>query len=87
MINEWIYVVNRVRPFGGAGRPSCVAKTLTLDITRKVFNHVFFHTCHAYKYYCRLSFNTTFADLDIGWGHKVSAKQNLMASFARTLFK
>ena len=30
--------MSRVRP---AGRPPSVAKTLTLDITRKLFNHIF----------------------------------------------
>ena len=29
-----------------AGRLSCMAKTLTLDMTRKLFNY-FFHTCQA----------------------------------------
>ena len=31
-------------------------------------------------------FITTLTDLDLGWGQKLSAKQNLLASFSCTLF-
>ena len=33
----WICVMSRVRP---SGRPSFVAKTLTLDIARRLFNQI-----------------------------------------------
>ena len=41
---EWIVFVLP------ACRPSCVAKTLALNITRKLFFQFFFHTSHAYRH-------------------------------------
>ena len=71
--------------FCSSGRPSSVAKTLTFDITRKFFNQSFL-TYHAYRHYLLLPFDTTFTDLDLAWGKKVSAKPNHMASCSQTLF-
>ena len=68
------------------GRPSWVAKTLALIFTCKLYNHFFFHSSHAYKHYWLLPYYTTFTDLDLTLVHKVNAKQNLLASFSRTLF-
>ena len=39
-----------------------------------------------YGHYWLLPFCTTFTDLDLDWGHKVSTKQNLLASFSHTLY-
>ena len=44
--------------------PSCVAKTLTLDITRKLFNQIFY-TCHADMHYYSY---TTFIDIALTRG-------------------
>ena len=40
-----------------------------------------FHTCHAYRHHWVLQFYTTFGDLDFGWGHKISTKQNSWLRF------
>ena len=64
-------------------RPSCVAKTLTLDITRELLHHFFFipamliGTIH-FNYF--ISFSLT---LTLLRGHMVSAK---LASFSQILF-
>ena len=67
------------------GQPSCAIETLTLDITCKLFNQVFFIpvmlidtiNCN----HCvplRLTFT-------LPGGHKVRVEQNLLASFSPTL--
>ena len=48
-----------------AGCRCSVAKTLTLCITRKLFNY-FFHACQAFRHHCLLPFYTAFSDLDLG---------------------
>ena len=52
------------------------------DITCN-FSTTVFHTLHASRHRWLLSRNTIFSDLDLGWGHKVRTKQNLLASFSR----
>ena len=64
MSNLWIYVMSRDRP---DGRPSCVAKTLTLDITRILSTFFFFRTCHSYRHHWLLPFYAIFIDLDLAW--------------------
>ena len=59
-----------------AGWPSCVAKGLTLDITRKLFNQ-FVHTCHTYGLYW--PFYTSFTDLNPAW-----ESQNQRTHFIRS---
>ena len=44
--------------------PSCVAKTLMLDIVHKLFNQ-FFHTCHSCRHYGPPKFYLTFSDLKL----------------------
>ena len=80
----WINVMSCVGLASG-WRPSCMARNLTLDITCKLFNQ-FFHTCHAYKHHWLQPFYSPFTNLDIAWRSKDQCKENLMASFSRTLF-
>ena len=54
-----------VRP---AGQASSVAKTLTLDTTRKHFTEILSYTPRLYKHYWLLPFYATFSNLDLGWG-------------------
>ena len=57
------------------------AKILTVDITCSDFNrNIFFYTCYACSQQWPLLLYTTFSDIDLGWGHRVSGKQNLLAS-------
>ena len=67
-----------IEPFSAClltGQPSGhVAKTLTLDIEHKLFNQIF-HACHVYRYHF-IPLSLTFTSPG---GHKVSAKQNLLA--------
>ena len=78
MSNIWICVVSRCRR-----RPSCMAKTfLTFDVTRKLFNQVFFFIpamvvgtidcCHCVPRSITLT---------LAGGHKVSTKRNLLVYF------
>ena len=61
-----MYVISRVCPSGLlAGQLFCVAKTLVLDITRKLCNQMFF-TCHTYRHHSLVPFYTTFIDLGGG---------------------
>ena len=81
-----IYIVSRVRPAGHpTDRSSCVAKTITLDIARKLFNQflcipVMLTDTIDFDHLILLSLTLTLAG-----GHKVSAKQNLLDSFSHTL--
>ena len=75
-----------VCPAGQAACWPCVAKTLTLDITRKLFYHFFFIPAMSignidFYYFIPLS-----QTLTMPGGGKVSVKQNLLASFSCTLF-
>ena len=68
------------------GRPSCVAINLTLGITHKQFNQFIFLPAMlirtiAFYHYVPLSLTLT-----LPGGHKVSAKQNVLASVFRALF-
>ena len=73
----WIYVVNRV----------CLVcwpavlrdRTFNAGHYMQTVQPIFFHTCRAYRHYWLLPFYTAFTDLDLAWGDKVSAKQNLLA--------
>ena len=47
-----------------AGRPSCMAKTLMLDIMKNICTE-FFHTCCACRQQSRLPFYTTFSDFTL----------------------
>ena len=62
-----------------------MAKKLTFIITLKLFSEIL-STCHVYRHYWLLPFDTAFIDLDLG-DHKVSAKQNLLAIFFSHTFK
>ena len=57
-------------------RPSCVANTLTLDITRILFNQFFVPAMliGTMRFYYFIQF---FTDFDLVWGHNVSVQQNL----------
>ena len=55
---------------GQISQLSCITKTLTLDITRRLFNQIL-----SYLPCLFAPFYTTFSDLDLGWDHKVSTKQ------------
>ena len=44
----WMYVISC-----NPGRPSCMAKTSTLDITGKAFKQFFFRTCLAFRHHCQ----------------------------------
>ena len=75
----WIYVVSRVRLAGCLD----MAKDLTLDISQKLFNQTFIPamlvgTIDLY-HFVLLSLSLT-----LSGGHKVSVKQNLLASFSHT---
>ena len=67
------------------GRLSCVTTTLTLDITRKLFNqflsyvHMLIGTIDSYH------FRLISLILILPGGHKVRTKQYLLASFPPTL--
>ena len=63
-----------------------MANLLMFNITHKIF-HQFFHTCHVYKNFLLLPFYIAFSDLDFGWGHKISSKQSLLASFSCKTFQ
>ena len=78
----WINVVSCVWL---AGQLSCMAKTLMLDLTRNCSTK-FVHTWHTNSHHWLQPFYTAFTDLDRAWGHKVSAEQNIVASFSPTLF-
>ena len=61
-------------------------KNLNIGHFTQSFQLHIFLTCHAYRYYRLLPLYTTFTDLDLDRGHKVSTKQNLLASiFLHTL--
>ena len=64
------------------GRPSCMAKFLLLDMTCKLLNQIF-----SYVPYVQVQapFIPLLLTLTLPGGHKVSSKQNLLASFSPTL--
>ena len=84
------------------GRPPCVKKqkqkqkpTEQPDFHVGLFelsrwtlhaNFSFFSYLPCFKHHWLLSFYTTFTDLTLAGGHKVSAKPYLLASFSRTIF-
>ena len=74
---------------GPAGRlvsqPSCMAKTLTLDITRKLF-HQFFSYLPYLLAPVTYHYTPLFLTLTLPGGHKASAKQIILASFSHILF-
>ena len=51
----------------------------------QTFQPVFSYLPCLYRHHWFLPFYTTVTALDLGWAHKVSAKQNLLASFSPTL--
>ena len=62
---------------------TCWALHANLFVTK------FVHTCYSYtsyRHHWLLPSYITITDLDLHWGHKVSAKQNLWASCSCTLF-
>ena len=73
-----IHVISRIRP---VGRPSCEAKTLTLDITRKPFNHFFFIPAMLIGTIDFHHFIPLLLTLTALAGHKVSAKQTSWLHF------
>ena len=81
MSTLWIYIMSCVHPASQLASHLGMAKTFTLDITHKLFNQIF--SCLPYLQ-APLTSNITyhFIDLDLARGHKVSAKQNLLASFS-----
>ena len=88
--NIWMYVISPVYKAGWLGirpsvHPSCIAKTVRLDIMRKLFNHNF-HPCHTYRHRWLLSFAPLSVTLTLAEDHKISAKENLLVWFSRTLF-
>ena len=56
-------------------------KHLKVDRYTQTVQLGFFHTRLGYRLHCFLPLHTTFTDLDLAWGHKASAKQNVLASF------
>ena len=81
-----ICVMGCVRPTSWLAGCLVWQKTLTLDIAHKLFNLFFFipamliGTIDCY-YFILLSLTMT-----LPWSHKVSTKQNLLASFSPTFF-
>ena len=79
MSNFWMHVISRFTVLRG--------KTLTLDITHKLFYQFFSYLPYLvigtidFYHLNRLSVTLTLAG-----GHKVSAKQNLLASFPHLFF-
>ena len=69
-----------------SGRPSCVAKTLTLDMTLRLFNRICAYLPCLQAPLTLLSFYKTFIDLDLVWGSQGQREPNLLASFSPTLF-
>ena len=61
---------------------SCVAKTLTLKVTRKLFNQMLSYL----PYFIGTIFILLSLTLTLPGSHKVSIKQNLLASFSPILF-
>ena len=58
-----------------------MAKTLTLDITHKLFSHFFFVPATIIGFFDFCHFTPLLLTLTLPGGHKVNAKQNLLASF------
>ena len=65
--------------------PCCMAKTLIMNILHRLFNYILPYLS-GLETPLKLPFYTTFNALDVAQGHKVSSKQNLLASFSCTLF-
>ena len=83
-IHVYIYVISCACP---AGQPSCVTKTLTLDNTRKLFSQnvsILAKLIDTINFYHLIPLSVTLA---LAASHKVSAKQNLVASFSCIRFQ
>ena len=65
-----------------AGRPPCVAKTLTLDMTCKLFNQFFFIPAMLIGTIDFYHFMLLSLTLTLPGGHMICAQQDLLASFS-----
>ena len=69
------------------GRPVGCLERWKLWTLHACFSTRFFHTCHGYRHHWLLPyFIPHSATLTLAEGHKISWKQNLLASFSRILF-
>ena len=67
-----------------SGRPSCISKTLGYTQTVQPVLFIPAMLIGSIDFYHFIPLSLT---LTLGGGHKISTKQNLLASFSRTLFK
>ena len=63
-----------------------MAKTLLMDITRKLYNHFFFISAMLIGTVDFYHFNLLSLTLMLPGDHKVNAKKNALASFSYALF-
>ena len=66
--------------------PSCMAKTLALDITQKLCSQTFSHL-PLLRAPLTFTICNTVSGLNLGWGSKVQQKEQLFASFSGTPLK
>ena len=64
-----------------AGLLSCNAKMLVFWHYTQTVLPMRFIPASVYRHHWLIPLYATFSDLDLAWGHKVSAKENLLASF------
>ena len=72
IISIWICIISRVAVWPAVVRLflrwSCVAKTLMLDITGKLFNQILSHSPCSSAQLIFYHFYTTYSVLGLGWG-------------------
>ena len=72
MSNIWIYVISHVC---SASQPAILgSKKFNVGHYMQTFRPNFFHTCHAYRNHWLLPCDTTFSDLNFGWGSQGHCK-------------